>query len=43
MPSMSNIRKTVAEKVKTGITSKEVPFLTPTVKKVVDLTEKGVN
>ena len=40
MPSMSNIRKTVAEKVKTGITSKEVPFLTPTVKKVVDLTEK---
>ncbi len=43
MPSMNSIRKTVAEKGSTGITSKEVPFLTPTVKKVVDLTKKEVN
>ena len=40
MPNMSNIRKTVAEKGSRGITPKEVPFLTPTVKKVVDLTKK---
>ena len=40
MPNMSSIRKTVAEKGSRGITPKEVPFLTPTVKKVVDLTKK---
>ena len=42
MPNMSSIRKTVAEKVKTGIPSKEVPFLTPKAKKVIDLVEKKV-
>ena len=42
MPNMSSIRKTVAEKAKKGITSKEVPFLTPKAKKVIDLVEKKV-
>jgi len=43
MPSMDSIRKTVSEKVKSGLGGKEVPFLTPKTKKVIDLVEKKVN
>jgi len=42
MPSMDSIRQTVTEKVKSGLGGKEVPFLTPKTKKVIDLVEKKV-